>query len=248
MSDFETTKKRALNAFNACVKDQLVRVLAADRIISIEDDTSGSTVSALLDSNGTSDLLVNVDAQGLLFTAASRISFVAPKWAKLSVPQISMTLRNGIESNCDNTELNKLHRMVSAFARGIPAVLPRYLCMSQVDDRKEPAKLCELIAVETIPLINSIFNPADVNIAALRMRFAEVWKAEGEAWLASAAAQADAQKADTPKAPCVLLSQARPTYAGVRAHRSHTSWGSFFFFSREFLDERAIPYRRVKPQ
>lgn len=233
MGEFETSKKRALDAFNECVEKPLLALLGAERVLSIEGDASGSTVSALLDNNGTSDLLINLDSQGILFMAANRISFVAPKWTG-TAPTISMTLRNKIRTGCDGTELNKLHRMVSSFSLGVPVVLPRYLCMALVDERNGRATLSELIAVETVPLVRSIFDPADVNLPRLRMQFDDCLAASGKGWINTTEGNA----------PHVLLAPGRKAYAGIRANRSGDS--SFFFFSRDFLDDRAIPYRYAK--
>lgn len=224
--NFEENMGRARSAFSACVKQPLVKLLAAEEILSIEDDAPNSTVSALLDQAGTSDLLLNYRKEGLVLSAASRISFVTNEWKSSEPPPFSMTLGNAKGDKAGNGELNKLFRTVNAFSKGIPVVLPRFLCMAQVDERGKKPQLLELLAIETIPLIQTIFDKAAVNLPALRSQF-------------SIAAKKASQKTSAESKIDLHPSHGRD-YAGIRANKRGDS---FFFFTKEFLDDQALSYR-----
>jgi len=229
VSNFEENMKRARDAFSECVKQPLMKLLAAEEILSIEDDAPNSTVSALLDQAGTSDLLLNYRKEGLVLSAASRISFVTKKWKSIEPPQFSMTLGNAKGDKTGGAELNRLFRAASAFGQGIPVMLPRFLCMAQVDERGSKPILLELLAVETIPLIGTLFDRAGVNLPELRGKFF------------LAVTKASEKAAEDAKSTCVHLNEVRHEYAGIRANGQG---GSFFFFTKEFLDDQALPYRQ----
>jgi hypothetical protein len=229
VKDFAVNMRRAREAFSECVRQPLMKLLAAEEILSIEDDAPNSTISALLDQAGTSDLLLNYRKEGLILSAASRISFVTNRWKAVEAPNFSMPLGNAKAGKTGGSELNRLYRAVQSFGQGIPVVLPRFLCMAQVDERGSKPVLLELLAVETIPLIRTLFDRSGVNVPALRDRFAIALR------------NAQVKASDDAMAACVHLNETRRDYAGIRANNRGDS---FFFFTRDFLDDQALPYRR----
>ena len=214
MATFKENQKRSLDAFGACVKDQLQTLLSGE-IFSIEEQAPESTIAALMDQEATSDLLISLKAHGLLYTAASRIRFIK-KVEELNY-EFSVQLRNEYKGSTQNTELNKLERLVRAHESGIPVILPRYLCFSRVrEEEKDVFNLCDLVAVETVPLVKAVFSYHGINLPYLRQKF----------------------KSRIDGAPTVNHPHNSPAYAGIR----ESDENSFLFLHRWMLDDFAIPY------
>lgn len=213
MTSFENNQSRALQAFKSSVKDELQALLSGE-VYSVEEQASTTSIAALLDQGATSDLLISLRSQGLLYTAASRIRFIKST-DELNF-DFSIQLRNSYNGSCHNTELNKLHRLVSAYESGVPVILPRYLCFSRVEDIKGTFTLHDLVAVETIPLIKIVFAPHGLNLPNLRQRYDS--------------------RAENSKS--ILIRDDKKNYGGIQSGTDN----SFLFLNRRVLDDYAIPY------
>lgn len=213
MSSFKENSERASEAFNQCVKSQLQSLLSGE-IVSIEQQAPNSTIAAILDQGATSDLLVILKTQGIIFTAANRIRFI--KNGKELRYNFSIQLRNEFQGSSKNTELNKLRRLVMAFKTGTPVVLPRYLCFARVSKSNGTFVLHDLVAVETVPLIETVFSPSGIDLPNLRQRFGS--RAKGIRH--------------------VHHNERRTYYAGIQDGTDN----SFLFLHRQMLDDFAIPY------
>ncbi|MRW82845.1 hypothetical protein GJ698_01910 [Pseudoduganella sp. FT26W] len=204
---------QAIELFKTLVKAPLQTLLNGE-VFSVEEEAQASSpVALILDTSASSDLVVQYHTTTAAFLAASRILYNDKDDCRTF--QLSLTLRNTVNGSYELTELNKLERAVSLLMKGIPVIVPRYLCYARVFPKDKPTALFDLLAVETIPLIQHIFSSPHLNLSVLRRQM-ESKNNEGE----------------------VLLDPTLKSLAGIRKSKANT----FLFLSKKYLDIHSLPY------
>lgn len=203
---------QAIELFKGIVKSSLQSLLNGE-IFSVEEEAQASSPTAqALDMSASSDLVVRYQTSSAVFLAGSRLLYNSEDDCK-KYP-LSMTLRNSVNGSYEVTELNKLHRAVSILQSGIPVIVPRYLCYARVYPKEEPKSLHDLLAIETIPLIQHIFSSTHLNLPELRHRM------------------------ESDKKEAVMLDSKLPSLAGIRTSGNNT----FLFIGKKYLDINGLPY------
>ena len=209
--NYPESSLQAIELFQTLVKLPLQELLGGD-VFSVEEEAQASApIPQALDQSASSDLVVRYRTSSAVFFAASRILHITEENKKFL---LSLTLRNSVKSSYEKTELNKLHTAVMLFQLGIPVVVPRYLCFARVFPEDKPTTLFDLLATETIPLINHIFNPTQLNISDMR------------------------RKMESNKSSEMLLDEKMKSLAGIRKSGDNT----FLFMSKKYLDIYGLPY------
>lgn len=207
-----TSSLQAIELFKSIVKPPL-QVLLNGEVFSVEEESQASSPTAqALDMSASSDLVVRYQTTSAIFLAASRLLYNSEDDCK-KYP-LSLTLRNTVNGSYEITELNKLQRAVSILQSGVPVVVPRYLCFARIFPKEEPNTLYDLLAVETIPLIQHVFSSTHLNLPGLRRRMESEKKSE------------------------VMLDDNLKWLAGIRNSGGNT----FLFIGKKYLDIHGLPY------
>lgn len=168
---FEENFKVVKEDFDKYVKIELEKILGQEtRILSIEDDNSGSEISKILDTKSGSDLLIEFSDEKCTYLAGNRIIYKNKENFKYD---IQVTFRNSINKKTSNTELDKLKNFYDNIINNIPVVMPRFLCYSKILEINNTKILEEIIVLETIPTIEFIYSNSKLNLCALREKFKE---------------------------------------------------------------------------
>jgi hypothetical protein len=215
--DYEKRSADAIMHFNLFVKEPLQKMLGGT-IFSVENDAKNeSDISKILDRSASSDLIVKFDKAGTIFTAASRILYANDEEQCEKNP-ISPTFRNSKNGSYENTELDKLNRAVTEFNEKKPVVLPRYLCYARVYPKPNPTNIHEILAIETIPVIEHIFDNSGINIHALRQQQSE-------------------------KGTDIHFDESLRGRAGIRQTKQGTAKTvTFLYISKSYLEEKNLPF------
>ncbi|MCC4602674.1 hypothetical protein HG421_13450 [Xanthomonas campestris pv. badrii] len=210
--DIIASSRLTVETFQRLVKYPLQELLGGE-IYSVEDEAqSGSALAQTLDQSASSDLLVQYQASGSIFAAASRILFNDQDGCNRF--DMSITLRNSVNRSIDRTELNKLRACAMQLRNGIPALIPRFLCYARVFPKKSPTTLFDLIALETLPLVDHVFNSNEFDLPRLRR-------------------QMEAENCEE-----VSFDPALRNLAGIRTKNANT----FVYLSKRYLDQAGMPY------
>lgn len=168
---FEENFKVVKEDFDKYVKIELENILGQKtRILSIEDDNSGSEISKILDTKSGSDLLIEFSDEKCTYLAGNRIIYKKEENFKYD---IQVTFRNSINKKTSNTELDKLKNFYDNIINNIPVVMPRFLCYAKILEINNTKILEEIIVLETIPTIEFIYSNSKLNLCALREKFKE---------------------------------------------------------------------------
>ncbi|MFC7519273.1 hypothetical protein ACFQS6_01105 [Xanthomonas populi] len=210
--DIIASSRLTVETFQLLVKQPLQELLGSE-IYSVENEAqSGSLLAQTMDQSASSDLLVQYQTSGSIFAAASRILFNELDGCNRF--DMSITLRNSVNRCIDRTELNKLRASAMQLRNGIPALIPRFLCYALVFPKKSPTTLFDLIALETLPLVDHVFNSNEFDLPRLRRRM-------------------EAEKCEE-----VVLDPALRNLAGIRTKNANT----FVYLSKRYLDHAGMPY------
>lgn len=214
---FAESSLKAIDIFKNLVRTPLQNLLGGE-VFSVEDEAqAGSPVARVLDQSASSDVVLRYQTKSAVFLAASRIFYAEHQQCKKFA--LSLTLRNSIKQSFEKTELNKLRTAIDLFHSGIPVVVPRYLCFARVYSLEGISHLHDLLAVETIPLIDHVFDSTGMNLPALRRRM------------------------EVEKSKEILLEKNLKQLAGLR---STDEGNTFLFMNKPYLDMYCLPYLYLK--
>lgn len=210
--NFQQNFNESVKVFKKYVKDELEKLLQA-KIISIEKErNSSSDVTKILDTKASSDLILKYCSDSCIYFAANRI--LNSSYSNIQKFSISITLRNSINGDCETTEINKLKNSYDNLIKNIPAIMPKNICVSRILELDSGIKvLYDIIVVETVPLIESLFSHKGLNLCSMREKF---------------------NKKD------VYFDKKNKSKAGLRANSDGKT--TFLYLNKDALDEFKVPY------